>query len=205
MKKEKIILVVNGNLFKKNLLLKFLKNYDSIICTDGSANKIINLGLKPNYILGDLDSIYKKNIKKYKKNIIELENQNYSDLYKSLLWIKKSKIKQIDIIGIDGKRIDHSIANFNIILEYISFIDITIFTEYGNIYTVNKKRIFKNCYNKNISIFSASEKNKINTNGLQYELDNHELKRIYSGTLNKAINNTITIKTEKTILDFISN
>ena len=205
MKKEKIILVVNGNLFKKNLILKFLKNYDSIICTDGSANKIINLGLKPNYILGDLDSIYKKNIKKYKKNIIELENQNYSDLYKSLLWIKKSKIKQIDIIGIDGKRIDHSIANFNIILEYISFIDITIFTEYGNIYTVNKKRIFKNCYNKNISIFSASEKNKINTNGLQYELDNHELKRIYSGTLNKAINNTITIKTEKTILDFISN
>ena len=205
MKKEKIILVANGNLFKKKLLLNFLKNYDSIICTDGAANKIINLGLKPNYILGDLDSIYKKNIKKYKKNIIELDNQNYSDLYKSLSWIKKNKIKQIDIIGIDGRRIDHSIANFNIILEYIPFINITIFTEYGNIYTINKKRIFKNCYNKNISIFSASEKNKISTSGLQYELNNHELKKIYSGTLNKAINNKITIKTEKKILVFISN
>ena len=205
MKKEKIILILNGNLFKKKFLLKFLKNYDLIICADGAANKIINLGLKPNYILGDLDSIYKKNIKKYKKNIIELKNQNYNDLYKSLLWIKEQNIKKIDIIGVDGKRLDHTVANFNIILDYISFIDITIFTEFGNIYTINKKRIFKDCYNKNISIFSPSENNKITTTGLQYELNEYKLKKMYSGTLNKAINDTIKIQTENNILVFILN
>ena len=105
---------------------------------DGSANKIINLGIRPNYILGDLDSIYKKNIKKKSKNIIHLKDQNYNDFHKSLLWLKENNIKKIDIIGIDGKRIDHTICNFIIILECISFIDITIFTDYGNIYTVDK-------------------------------------------------------------------
>ena len=55
MKKEKIILILNGYLSKDLCSLDFLKKYDSIICADGSANKIINLGITPNYILGDLE------------------------------------------------------------------------------------------------------------------------------------------------------
>ena len=153
MKKEKIILILNGNLLIKKNLKKILKNYNSIICTDGGANKIINLGIEPNYILGDMDSIDKKNLKKYSQNIIKLKNQDYNDFHKTLLWAKEQNIKKIDIIGIDGKRLDHTIGNFSIILECISFIDITIFTDYGNIYTINKERTFKNCYKKkNITI-----------------------------------------------------
>ena len=61
MKKEKIILVLNGILPKKNHLIDFLKNYDTIICVDGAANKVVNANLKPDYILGDLDSVKKTN------------------------------------------------------------------------------------------------------------------------------------------------
>ena len=204
MKKEKIILILNGNLLIKKNFKKFLKNYNSIICADGGANKIIDLGIEPNYILGDMDSIDKKNLKKYSKNIINLKNQAYNDLHKTLLWAKEQNIKKIDIIGIDGKRIDHTIGNFSIILECISFIDITIFTDYGNIYTINKERTFKNCYKKNISLFNPIPQNKITTYGLEYELNDFSLKDMYSGTLNTAINDEITVKTKNKILIFIS-
>ena len=204
MKKEKIILILNGNLLIKKKLKKILKNYNSIICTDGGANKIIDLGIEPNYILGDMDSIDKKNLKKYSQNIIKLKNQDYNDLHKILLWAKEQNIKKIDIIGIDGKRIDHTIGNFSIILECISFIDITIFTDYGNIYTINKERTFKNCYKKNISLFNPIPQNKITTYGLEYELNDFSLKDMYSGTLNTAINDEITVKTKNKILIFIS-
>ena len=204
MKKEKIILILNGNLLIKKNLKKILKNYNSIICADGGANKIIDLGIEPNYILGDMDSIDKKNLKKYSQNIIKLKNQYYNDLHKALLWAKEQNIKKIDIIGIDGKRLDHTIGNFSIILECISFIDITIFTDYGNIYTINKERTFKNCYKKNISLFNPIPQNKITTYGLEYELNNFSLKTMYSGTLNTAINDEITVKTKNKILIFIS-
>ena len=203
MKKEKIILILNGKIPNWENVLSFLKNYDSIICADGAANKIISLGLVPDYILGDLDSIDKKNLKKYSRKIIELKNQNYNDLHKSLLWCKEKKITNIDIIGIDGKRIDHTIGNFSIILDCISFIDITIHTKYGIVYTVNKKRKFKNCYKKNISIFNSVSENKITTNGLKYELNNANLTKFYMGTLNKAIKNEIKIKTKDKILIYI--
>ena len=151
-----------------------------------------------------MDSIDKKNLKQYSQNIIKLKNQDYNDLHKSLLWVKEQNIKKIDIIGIDGKRIDHIIGNFSIILECISFIDITIFTDYGNIYTINKERTFKNCYKKSISLFNPILQNKITTYGLKYELDDFSLKKMYSGTLNTAINDEITVKTKNKILIFIS-
>ena len=205
MKKEKIILILNGELSNYKDIRSFLKNYNIIICADGAANKIIKLGIEPDYILGDLDSIDTDNLKKYSKNIIELKNQEYNDLHKSLVWIKEQNIKKIDIIGIDGKRIDHTIGNFSIILDCISFVDITIYTEYGTIYTINKERTFKNCYKKNISIFNSVSENKITTNGLKYELNNDNLTKLYMGTLNKAIKNEIKIKTKDKILIYIND
>ena len=103
MKKEKIILVLNGKLPKKNDLYVFLKNYNKIICADGAANKVIQTKLKPDLIMGDLDSIKKSIVKKYKNRIIELIDQNYNDFQKILLWLKNKKYKEIDIIGMDGK------------------------------------------------------------------------------------------------------
>ena len=205
MKKDKIILILNGKIPDWENILSFLKKYDSIICADGAANKIISLGIEPDYILGDLDSIDKKNLKKYSRKIIELKNQNYNDLHKSLLWCKEKNIKTINIIGIDGKRIDHTIGNFSIILDCISFIDITIHTKYGVLYTINKERKFKDCYKKNISIFNSKSGNKITTHGLKYNLDNAHLKELYKGTLNEAVENEIIIKTKNKILIYIND
>jgi len=204
MKKDKIILILNGELSNYKNIISFLDKYNIIVCADGAANKIIKLGIEPDYILGDLDSISDENLKKYYDKIVKLKDQNYNDLYKSLLWLKEQNIKKIDIIGIDGKRIDHTIGNFSIILDCISFVDITIYTEYGTIYTVNKERTFKNCYKKNISIFNSIPENKITTNGLKYELNNANLKKFYTGTLNKAIENEIKIKTKNKILIYIN-
>ena len=154
------------------------------------------------YILGDLDSI-KKNIITNNKTI-KLYNQNYNDLYKSLEWLKKQKIKKIDIIGIDGKRADHMIGNFDIIFKKLKDFDINIFTDYGIFHTAHKKQVFNNCLNKNVSIFSPIPKNKITTTGLKYELENKQLKHLYEGTLNKAIKNKITIESKEKIFVFIS-
>ena len=46
MKKEKIILVLNGKLPKKNDLYIFLKKYKKIICEDGAVIKVIQTKLK---------------------------------------------------------------------------------------------------------------------------------------------------------------
>ena len=202
MKKEKIILVLNGKLPKKSYLINFLKDYTKIICADGAANKVVKAGIKPDFIIGDLDSV-QKNIALENKTI-KLKNQNYNDLYKTLNWLKNKGITKLDIIGADGKRPDHMIANFDIIFKKINHFNIKIFTDYGIFYTVDKEKIFENCLNKKISIFSPDQNNKITSNGLKYELKNKQLTYLYEGSLNQAIKNKITIKTKHEIFVFIS-
>ena len=84
MKKEKIILVLNGKLPKKADLYVFLKKYNKVICADGATNQVIQTNIKPDLIMGDLDSIEKTILEKYKENTIELTDQNYNDFQKIL-------------------------------------------------------------------------------------------------------------------------
>jgi len=205
MKKEKIILVLNGKLFKKSKLTLFLKDYSKIICVDGAANKVINANMKPDHIIGDLDSISRINLVKYKNKVVELKDQNYNDLQKALNWLKNNGTSNIDIIGFDGKRADHMINNFNIIIDDINNFNIKIITERGTFYTVDKKMTFNNILNKSVSLFNKNPNNQISSKGLKYELKDRILLNMYEGTLNLAIQNNITVVTKYKILIFISN
>ena len=205
MKKHKIILVLNGELPKKNHLISKVEKYDKILCADGAANVLINYGINPDFILGDLDSVNKDTLKKFKGNIINLPDQNLNDLEKILLWIIKKKIKDVDVIGMDGKRIDHTLGNFSVILKYIKKMKINIFTKSGIFYTINLSKVFNNIKNSYISIFSNDLNTFISSDGLKFELENKNLPELNSGTLNYAIKNKVIIKSNGSILLFVSN
>ena len=101
--------------------------------------------------------------------------------------LKKEKVTELDIIGFDGKRFDHAIGNFSVILECISFMKVKIFTEHGTFYSVDTKIKIKGCKDKFISIFDSSKNNKISTKNLKFELHNTSLKKLYEGTLNYCL------------------
>ncbi len=204
MKKEKIILVLNGQIPKKDELISFIEKYDQIICADGAANEMIKLNIYPDFILGDIDSLQTDSINTRSK-IIKLEDQNLNDFQKALTWLKDKDYNTIDIIGMDGKRIDHTIGNFSIILKELFNFNLTVFTESGIFYTIKTKRKFKDIYNRYFSIFSPKKDTKITTWGLKYELKNKTLDNIHKGTLNFANENEVEIETNNEVLVFISN
>ena len=64
---KKCIILANGKSPRKSVITFFQKNgFDTIICADGGADSALRLGLTPNFIIGDLDSINKEAIKNSK-------------------------------------------------------------------------------------------------------------------------------------------
>ena len=51
------VILANGEFPTHSYPLKLIKNAKSIICTDGSADKLIKIGYKANIIIGDMDSL----------------------------------------------------------------------------------------------------------------------------------------------------
>ena len=205
MKKEKIILVLNGEIPKKKNLISYINDYDKILCADGAANTILNYDINPDFILGDLDSICAEKLKQYNGKVIRLPDQNLNDLEKILNWCFGNDYNDIDIIGFDGKRIDHTIGNFSIILRFIDKLNIDIITESGIFHTIKNDTIIKNLKKKYISIFSNDSHNQISTIGLKYELKNNKLPELNSGTLNYAIKDEVKVFCNNNILFFIAH
>ncbi|MFW5979554.1 MAG: thiamine diphosphokinase, partial [Halanaerobium sp.] len=74
MSKKRALLVLNGEFdFGKGDLQQFIerKEIDFIIAVDGGANKLKSLGLMPDLIIGDLDSITNKNKKYYSQQNVK--------------------------------------------------------------------------------------------------------------------------------------
>ena len=128
-----------------------------------------------------------------------------NDLEKVLNWCLDNNFNDIDIIGFDGKRIDHTIGNFSIILRFIDKLNIDIITESGIFHTIKNDTIIKNLKNKYISIFSNDSNNQISTIGLKYELKNNKLPELNSGTLNYAIKDDVKVFCNNNILFFIAH
>lgn len=116
--------VLNGEVrdYEKLKSIILSKDYGTIIAIDGGANHLYKMGIKADYIVGDLDSIEEKVFEKSKDEGVEYykypckKDETDSELG-ILLAIEKGNMC-IDIYAALGGRIDHELINIGL-LYYI--------------------------------------------------------------------------------------
>lgn len=197
---KKCIIIANGDLPKKNVVNYLIyKNYNTIICADGGANKAKKIGVIPNYIIGDFDSIDEPTKKFFqgKSKLIHIKRQNDTDVEKCLKFAIKNKFQEAILIGATGDRLDHSICNLSIVLKYFSNIKIKIVHQKSFLIPLTGINKLKTKIDEVISIYAFDEKTLITSKGLKYKLNNTALpfgKK--ESTSNKAIQNEIELVIE---------
>ena len=90
------------------------------ICADGGANRLKQLNLTPQVIIGDLDSL-DSDVESFYSNvkIIRIDDQDSNDFEKCIQMISNNQeIEKILAIGALGGRFDHQMANINILYKY---------------------------------------------------------------------------------------
>ncbi|MCP5062087.1 MAG: thiamine diphosphokinase [Ignavibacteriae bacterium] len=195
---KKAIILANGDTPKKSQI-KYLQKigYSTIVCADGGANSAKKLNIIPDYIIGDLDSIRKKNLNFFEKKskIIHFKRQNDTDVEKSLKFIIKKKYDEVLLLGSTGDRLDHTICNLGIVIKYFEKIKISILHGNSFLRAYNKDVEIKTILNEIISIYGFDKKTKIKSNGLKYPLKNVTLPFGESeSTSNVAVKNKLKIK-----------
>ena len=200
--KEPILVLANGAYPTHETPLSLLKKAESIVCLDGAVNNLTKNNIKPDLIIGDLDSIIPDYKKQYSKIIIHEGRQDENDLRKALFWLDQNNYKKITILGATGKRDDHTIANIFSILEINLNLDIRIVTDYGIFQIIEDEDKIYSFKGQQVSLFTLSSNTKITTKNLKYELNSKSFKNLYSGTLNESIENIFYIKSDngKTLL-----
>ena len=187
------VILANGDFPKHPTPLRILKEATSVICCDGAVNNLVDHGLKPTHIIGDMDSISLELKNKYEDMFIHIADQNENDLRKALKWAEKNGAKKVSILGATGKRDDHSLANIFTLLEFPSNLEMDTITDYGKFSVVKDEQKFDSFTGEQVSLFSADQTIEITTTYLKYNLNNKKLTTLYFGSLNESINDVFTI------------
>lgn len=146
-----------------------LDDYDFLIGVEkGACFKEVDIAI------GDFDSIDKNKVNA-RNTITYPAEKDYTDTYLAVLEALKYSNDITIIGGIQGNRIEHLIANINILIKYpfIKMID-----KNSTIYVLEKKEELKFC--DSYFSFYAIEDSIISLKGFKYNLNSYELKRFDS-------------------------
>ena len=185
---DSVVILAKGDFPQHPIPLRILNEVDTIICCDGAVNNLIENGLIPTHIIGDMDSITTELKIKYEDQLIHIPAQNENDLRKAVSWAEINGAKKAIILGATGKRDDHSLANIFTLLEFPNQMEMSIFTDYDKFSIVKSEHEFDSFSGEQVSIFSTDKSIAITSTHLKYKLNSKKLNSLYSGSLNESTN-----------------
>lgn len=169
------LIVANGQINDLKLLKKIADSVDYIICADGGANHVIKEKIKPNLILGDLDSIDEKTLKIFKKEEIEFakfpEKKDFTDTELAIQFLIDKGVDEIIFMGVIGTRFDHTMANILLLYKLLKRgIVGQVIDEKNTIYITDDILELRKENNTFVSVIPiTNEGAKVTLKGFEYE------------------------------------
>lgn len=192
----KSILFLGGELKKTARLVKLAHNADGVVAADHGALNALKLGIHPDHIVGDLDSLSPKDIKRFKKAKLHRypSKKDKSDGELALELLLSQKPKEIIIFGTIGGRPDHSLTALMLLAKIPKAIPAKMVSHDFEIFFTQNHLTIEGKKGDLISLLPQDSKGtQVTTRGLLYSLKNQALRYGSHGISNQMIQSKATI------------
>jgi thiamine pyrophosphokinase len=184
---EPALIIANGEACSAELMGQLLEWSPFVVVLDGAINRVLELGIKVDVLLGDFDSNHQaQNVVAHMPvEVIHTPDQNKTDLQKAIEFLIERNFEAVNIIWATGRRADHTLTNLTDIVRYKHAINIVMLDDYSRIIPLQNS--FTKWYTKNsiISLMPVGLVEGVITKGLVYNLQNETLQIGYrSGSSN---------------------
>ncbi len=188
------VIVGNGETPQGEIPQLFLLLARTIVCCDGALDKLLHIGVQPDIVIGDCDSLSDEAWAKFKDIIIEDKDEECNDLQKALKYCIEQKLGPVAVLGASGLRDDHQLANLSILNMYAERMDLIMVSNYGIFSFIDKDTTFASVSGQEVSVFSFDGQAVFTFEGLQYPVHNRRFAQLWEGSLNKALGERFTVK-----------
>lgn len=182
-------LIIAGGVVDIEFVREYLANMtiDTIVCADSGLDAAYRLGLPVHYAMGDFDSVSKVALQHYKeqKEPVQTKFVSYppekdaTDSHIVLDWTVEQLPTEITILGATGRRLDHFLANVNILTKPLAYgITANIVDRHNKIYLIDHSTVIhkEDMFGKYISFIPFTEEvSAVYMRGFKYELDGQNL------------------------------
>jgi len=199
---EPALIIANGAECSNELLGQLLEWSPFVIVLDSAIERVLDLGIKIDVLLGDFDrgfdaEYYKE--KQYPLEIVHTPDQEKTDLEKAFDYLVQKGHKAVNVVWATGKRADHTITNITNIVRFREQLKIVIIDDHSKIFLLPQK--FEKWYTKDsiISLIPIGEVTGISSENLFYALSDDTLNIGYrTGSSNHVEKDGMVIVSHKT-------
>jgi thiamine pyrophosphokinase len=170
------IILANGDMAGTDVVHRYTESAELIVCADGGANYADAVDVRPDVLIGDMDSITPELRARLEmqgvKFILYPRNKDETDLELALLYAVEQGATQITILGALGRRIDHELGNLLLLAHpRLEGLDIRIASSEQEISLIRKTRTFDGAIGDLLSLLPiGGDAVGIITEGLEYPL-----------------------------------
>lgn len=203
-----VVIICDGQFPKTEYPRYLIRTADFTICCDGALRKylrnsrsLFGCERRPDLVIGDMDTLDAAMQKRHADIIIKESEQEHNDQTKAVRWALQNipDIDLIYILGATGGRIDHTIGNASLLMEYTRMFDldgigITMVSDDGTAFAINDTVEFDCGIGRQVSIFSPDNSLRIKSSGLEYPTDEVVFDNWWKATLNKASDDTVRLE-----------
>ena len=191
-----VLILANGEPPGRELALRMAAKCDLLIATDGAAHLAAQLGLTPDVICGDFDSIDLAAARKAfpETEFVPTPDQSYADLEKALLLAQSRGAVAITIMGAAGGRIDHQFANFALLLRYGRDMALRVVDDGYQVWPVFERLDCEARPGDTVSLIALEPGVVVSISGVQWELSEFPLSPGSRAVSNIAVANHVTVE-----------
>lgn len=203
---EPALIIANGASCSFELLGQLLEWSPFVIVLDNAIERVLQLDIKIDVLLGDFDDGFNPEIyneKQFPLEIVHTPNQDKTDLEKAFDYLIEKGHQAVNVVWATGKRADHTITNITNIVSYRDKLKIVILDDHSKIYLLPNK--FEKWYTKNtpISLIPIGKVRGITTQNLFYSLKNEELTIGYRTGSSNLVTQDGIVKIEHLVGDLL--
>jgi len=190
-------LIANGAFDNPFALAPLVRSYQSIVAVDGGLVHCHAMGITPDLIVGDFDSIPPDLLQKYPQVPVQAfpKHKDQTDLELAIQFVYRPEVERIAVFGALGKRIDHTLSNLHILRRYPGKI---IFENHDeSVFCVQGSQEITTFPGQTISLIQLGDVKGITTKGLHWELNKARFDKFFYSLSNIAQGSSFQIAIEE--------
>ncbi|MEM1282434.1 MAG: thiamine diphosphokinase [Chlamydiota bacterium] len=194
----KIALVANSKISNEQLIAPLILRHDVIIAVDGGLNQCDRMEIEPNLIIGDLDSVDQKLMRKYSSIPTKTypKEKDYSDLELALVENLRETTSVITLFGVLENRLDHALGNLYLLSRFPG--RAIIESDHETVHCVSGFKAFQSKPGQEVSCIPfPSPCSGVTTSGLKWEVEDRTLDKTFYSLSNVALGESFNINVEE--------
>lgn len=173
---------------------------DLLLAADGGANHLARVGLRPEAVVGDLDSI-RPSVRRWvgESHVIHRGDQETTDLDKTLAYaIDERGTTRVTVLALTGGRVDHAMENLALLARWSAKATVDAWDGTTRIMPVTGALELSLQPGQTVSLVPLGRCEGVRTAGLKWELAGEPLDLgERSGVSNVAVASTVSVACDR--------